>query len=277
MERRVAPVNRGAPMGKAGSGSGGLNGRPLVWSWPAAAAAVVTAVGLLVAGCSSSATTYAKQTEPITQALVTAGGHYVVVPFTGGGCVQGGAVLTATETASTVTLVLSQVVSNGVCPADIGFGTAAVTLRHPLSGRSLVDGATGRRIPYFDGRKLVRVTYLPPGYRFSAYGLTPGFAATFNAWELEYTAPGQVTAPVDIVQVPGRSTVYPAWPVIFRTTVNGPPATVEELLTNGQVYGRAISWRAGAYTLVVYTAMVQTGQGLVPAAELARVADGLRL
>lgn len=263
-------------MGQVSSENRGLKGRPRAGSWPAAAAAVVTAVSLLVAGCGSGTTTYAKQPEPITQALVTAGDRYVVVPSTAGGCVQGGSVLTATETVSTVTLFLWQVLSNGVCPADIAFGTAAVTLRHPLAGRSLVDGTTGRRIPYFDGRKLVRVTYLPPGYRFSAYGSSPGFAATFNAWEVEYTSSGQVTAPVDIVQVPGKSTSYPAWPTTSRTTVNGRPATMEVLSTNGQVYGRAISWRTGAYTLVVYTAVVQTGQGLVSAAELNRVAAGLR-
>jgi len=53
-----------------------------------------------------------------------------------------------------------------------------VTLPHPLWGRSLVDGSTHRAIPYFDGRKLLRVTYLPPGYRFSAYVPYPVPAVT---------------------------------------------------------------------------------------------------
>jgi hypothetical protein len=264
-------------MGRAGSGSRGLNGRPRAGGWPAAAATAVTAMSLLVAGCASGATTYAKEPEPVTQALITAGGRYIVVPFTAGGCVQGGAVLTATETVSAVTLVLWQVLSNGACPADIAFGTAAVTLPHPLAGRSLVDGTTGRRIPYFDGRKLVHVTYLPPGYRFSAYGVSPGSGASFNAWEMEYTSPGQVTAPVDVVQVPGKNTSYPSWPTTSRATVNGAAATMEVLSTSGEVYGRALSWRAGQYILVVYTAVVQTGQGLVSAAQLTRVAAGLRL
>jgi hypothetical protein len=264
-------------MGKIGIGSRGLNGRPRAGGWAAAAAAAVTAVSLLVAGCSSATATYTKQPEPITQALVTAGGRYIVVPFTAGGCVQGGSVLTATETASTVTLVLSQVLSNGVCPADVSFGTAAVTLRQPVYGRSLVDGTTGRAIPYFDGRKLVHVNYIPPGYRFSGYGSFPGFAARFNAWETEYTSSGQVTAPVDVAQVPGSSTTFPSWPTTSPTKVNGNAATMEVLSSNGQVYGLAISWRAGGYTLVVYSAVVETGQLLVSAAELMKVAAGLRL
>ena len=66
-------------------------------------------------------------------------------------------------------MILRQVMYDTVCPAGLAIGTAAVALRHPLAVRSLVDGTTGRPIPYQDGRKLLRVTYLPPGYQFSAY------------------------------------------------------------------------------------------------------------
>ena len=141
--------------------------------------------------------------EAITGALVAPDGRHVVVPYTGGGCVVG-ARLTATETGSKVTLVLRQVLSGAsVCPADLIVGlTVRVTLPHPLWGRALVDGSTDRPIHYFDGRKLLRVTYLPPGYRFSAYQPYPAPAVT--AWEREFVSPGRATAPVEVEQIPGK-------------------------------------------------------------------------
>jgi hypothetical protein len=98
-------------------------------------------------------------------------------------------------------------------------------LRRPLWGRSLTDGSTGRLIPYLDGRKLQRVTYLPPGYQFSAYLPFPS-APVFTAWEREYISAGQATAPVDIEQVPGNAAVPPSWPVTSRVPVGRQLATV---------------------------------------------------
>lgn len=66
-------------------------------------------------------------------------------------------------------VILRQVMYDPICPVDLATGTAAAVLRHPLAVRSLVDGTTSRPIPYLDGRKLLRVTYLPPGYQFSVY------------------------------------------------------------------------------------------------------------
>jgi hypothetical protein len=244
-----------------------------------AAAAVLAASGVLLVGCATGSTTSTAggttQREAISQALVTAGGRHIVVPFTGGGCVQGGR-LTAAETSSTVTLVLRQILSgSSVCPADLTVGTAVtVTLAHPLGGRSLVDGSTGRPIPYLDGRNLLRVTYLPPGYRFSAY--LPFPSPVFTAWEREFVSPGQAAAPVDVEQVPGNATVPPSWPVISRVRVGSRLAAVGVLTGNGQVFGRAITWRAGGYTFVIYTVMVRAGQHLVSAAQLTSIAAGLR-
>lgn len=113
----------------------------------AALAAAVAASSLLLAGCAAGAGTQraagtTTQQEAISRALVAAGGRQIVVPYTAGGCVQG-ARLTATETASRVTLVLRQIVSGSICPADLAIGTASVTLRRPLWGRSLADGTAG--------------------------------------------------------------------------------------------------------------------------------------
>jgi hypothetical protein len=213
--------------------------------------------------------------ESITGALVAPDGRHVFVPYTAGGCVVG-AKLTAAETGSTVTLVLRQVLSGAsICPADLILGdVASVTLPHPLWGRSLVDGSTGRRIPYLDGRKLLRVTYLPPGFRFSAYLTYPVTQVT--DWEREFVSAGQATAPVDVVQVPGTAAVGPSWPVTAQVTVGGRRVPLSVLTSNGQVYGRAITWRADGYAFSVYTVQVRGGQRLLSAAELTGIANGLR-
>jgi hypothetical protein len=243
----------------------------------AAAAALVAALAasLLQAGPAAGAAATTTRPEAITAALVAPDGRYIVVPYTGGGCVQG-ATLTATETSSRVTLVLRQVLSGAaICPADVIVGlTTSVTLPHPLWGRTLVDGTTGRPIHYFDGRKLLRVTYLPAGYRFSAYQLVP--SAPFTSWEREFTSPGQATAPVDVEQTQGNATAGPSWPVTAHVRVDSRLAALEVLAANGQVLGRAVTWRASGYAFAVYTVMVRAGQRLLSAAELTGIADGLR-
>jgi hypothetical protein len=238
-------------------------------------AAGLAAASLLQAGAAAGAVDTTTRPEAITGALVAPDGRHIVVPYTGGGCVQG-ATLTATETASKVTLVLRQVLSGAtICPADLIVGLdVSVTLRHPLWGRSLVDGSTGRRIPYFDGRKLLRVTYLPPGYRFSAY--MPHPAPVVTAWEREFVSAGQATAPVDVEQIPGNTAVGPSWPVTAQVKVGGRRAALSVLTSDGQVFGRAITWRADGYAFVVYTVKVRAGQRLLSAAELTRIASGLR-
>jgi hypothetical protein len=249
-------------------------------AWLGAAAAALAAMALAVAsllqaGAAAGAVVSTTNPEPITGALVAPDGRHIVVPYIGGGCVQG-ATLTATETGSKVTLVLRQVLSGAsVCPADLIVGLdVAVTLRHPLWGRSLVDGSTGRPIPYFDGRKLLRVTYLPPGYRFSAYLPYPAPAVT--AWEREFVSPGRATAPVWVEQVPGNTAVAPSWPVTVRIKVGGRRAALSVLTSGGQVFGRAVTWRADGYAFVVYTVMVRAGQRLLSTAQLTGIANGLR-
>lgn len=248
------------------------------WLGTAAAALVAVAIAaasLLQAGSAAGTVVTTTRPEAITAALVAPDGRHVFVPYTGGGCVQG-ATLTATETGSRVTLMLRQVLSGAsVCPADLIVGlVVGVTLPHPLWGRSLVDGSTGRGIPYFDGRKLLRVTYLPPGYRFSAYLLYPTPGVT--DWEREFVSPGQASAPVDVEQVQGNAAAGPSWPVTARVKVGGRRATLSALTSNGQVYGRAITWRADGYTFVLYTVIVRAGQRLLSAAELTAIANGLR-
>lgn len=263
--RRLRPT--GARLGAAAAILGTLAAASLLQACSASGAVATTA---------RPAPASTTSPEAITAALVAPDGRHVFVPYTAGGCVVG-ARLTATETGSVVTLVLRQVLTGAsICPADLILGdVTSVTLPHPLWGRSVVDGLTGRRIPYFDGRKLLRVTYLPSGFRFSAYLTYPVTLVT--NWEREFVSAGQATAPVDVVQVPGIAPVVgPSWPVTARVKVGGRPAALTAGTSNGQVFGRAITWRAGGYTFIVYTVQVRGGQRLLSAAQLTGIANGLR-
>jgi hypothetical protein len=237
---------------------------------PATAGGLTIAVAvacLLLAGCAVAGTT--TQRQAISQALVTGDGRHVVVAFAEGGCAQR-SILTATETTSSVTLVVTQIVSGGFCAEDLIEGTTAAVLRHPLAGRVLVDGTTGRRIPYFDGRKLLRVTYLPAGYRFALY-----FPAPAGGWERRFVSANRAYGILDVVQVPGSAAALSAGPVQYRAQVDGHPATVQIGSYGGQVDARSISWTADGYALDVYSRNTQASPPLGVAA-LTRVAAGLR-
>ena len=144
-------------------------------------------------------------------------------------------------------------------------GAAAYWLRYG-SGRALIDGATGRQVPAFDGRRFLRVTYLPPGYRLSGY-----FPAGFASWDRQFSSSQTSEGLIEVDQVPGNVAAWPTWPVESSVTVHGRPATVRVEGDNG----RAISWAANSYTFVVRTIVVQAGQRPLPVAELTRIAAGL--
>jgi hypothetical protein len=240
--------------------------RPAVRSAQAVAAVAVAV--LMLVGCGAGLTTSTQQ-QAISRALVASGGRQIVVPVHAGGCVRRSA-LRATETASRVTLVLTQFLQGSICPADLLLGTASVMLRHPLSGRSLIDGTSGRRVPAFDGGKFLRVTYLPPGYRFSGY-----FPAAYPAWDRQFTSRAGSEALLQVSQVPANVAAPPAWPVAGRAVIGAHAATVRVGQDNGQVFGRAISWSASGYTFVVLTIVTRAGQRALTVAELTKIGDGL--
>lgn len=132
-----------------GAGGPGVVRRPR--GGAAAVIAVVAAVVLAVAvtavagsllGGRGNDLHISRQRQDISQALVGTDGRHIVVAVGVGGCVQRSA-LTATETASRVTLALTQFFWGDGCGVAAEPGTASVVLRDPLSGRSLLDRATG--------------------------------------------------------------------------------------------------------------------------------------
>lgn len=126
-------------------------------------------------------------------------------------------------------------------------------------------------MPYVDARKLLRVTYLPNGYRFWRY--FPGASAS---WERQYTSADGTHQLLVIAQVPGHGAGGSAWPVQSRVVVRGQPAAIRAGIDNTLVFGREISWSAGGYTLAVDTTTTIAGQQALPVAELTKIAAGLR-
>ena len=231
-------------------------------------AVAVAMTGLLLAGCGTAPS---PQRVAISRALVTADGRHVVVPVTLGDCVRRSA-LTATGTASRVTLVLTQFRPDGTCTvqAAAAMGTTSVALRYPLAGRVLIDGTTGRPISYFDERKLLRVTYLPPGYRLSHY-----WPNASGFWFREYTSVSGKDQRLTVLQIPGHAAGPSGWPVQSRVMVPGQAATLQAA-GHGPMYSREITWSAGGFVFSISTTSMNSGQLSLPAAELIRIADGLR-
>lgn len=102
-------------------------------------------------------------------------GHYVspgsilvsadqrTLTATAGGSCQTGS-LVAQENPSTVVVRLhlwpSVMIAPGVCALQI----FTARLAAPLGSRQLIDGVTGASVPSFDGRGILRPTYLPAGF-----------------------------------------------------------------------------------------------------------------
>ena len=235
-----------------------------------AAAGVVAA---LLTGCSGSGPGSGQQAIP--RALVVAGGREIVVPASLG-C-SSGSRLTATATASQVTLVLHLYSDpRGAACAAVARGPVAimVMISRPLGHRSLVDGTGRGRIPYLDGARLPRLTYLPPGYRFSHYVPFPS-----NGWERVYTSSNRQDAPIQVIQAPGHDAAgLERWanrrgPVV---KAGGRTLTVHLNATGAQVYGRGVSWPAGGWSYAVGSIEALNGQQPLSERQLIEVVNGLR-
>ena len=233
-----------------------------------ALAAMATTAALL-SGCSGSGVSQ----QAIPRALMVAGGREIVVPVNPGCATRWR--LTATGTASQVTLVLRLTTEGTICATVARAPVATtVTIRHPLSHRSLVDGTSGARIPYLDGGRLPRLSYLPPGYRFARYrplGTT--------GWERDFTSSARRAAPIQVSEAADGDPAHLEW-WVNRTgpavTAGGRVLAVDLNVSGGQVYGRGLRWQAGGYRYAVGTTAELEGQQLLPASQLARIMDGLR-
>jgi hypothetical protein len=101
------------------------------------------------------------------------------------------------------------------CPAVLAPNLLTVRLHAPLGRRSLIDGTTGRPLPFFDQRRELRPGYLPAGFRASAQSWPFWIAYTgVSRWPMctqmfssSYPASGAV-AHLELTQVAGAPAAY---------------------------------------------------------------------
>lgn len=207
-------------------------------------------------------------TEPLTRALVSSDGLHVTVPVSSSNMGCWDLALTADDKGSRVLLDASASPGTGIgagCAHDAATTeNLTATLRTPLWGRALADGATGQPVPYFDGRQLYSVGSPPTGYRLqqNTPWLDPWVIAQpksprgYTAWVREYVPPG--ACPMDSVNVQ-VSQFKPAsvaaglgtGRVRLRTRVDGHPAEVRAGTVNGLGSRESVTWTAGGYGFAV--------------------------
>jgi len=184
-------------------------------------------------------------------ALVSSDGRTVSVMGVGA-CDWSNMHLTAAEQPGSVVLTLRYTRPlQDTCSGMPGYAAYHTQLQAPLGHRRLVDGVTGKAVPYFDSRHLLRPAYLPLGYQFrydapSATGLlsydyqAAPEGATVSCSQL-YSRAGGPDLLVITQATGGRLT----WPTQVRpqpVIVHGHQALA--------IPGR-LSWTQGGQTIVV--------------------------
>jgi hypothetical protein len=145
-------------------------------------------------------------------------------------------------------------------------------LQQPLGRRALKD-ATGATVPVLDATTVPTPTYLPPGYRQTAFGGTPTTGSFRNYERVPWPAPG-VQQEVHINQrLQPRQPLYEEQE-LARGTVLGHPARVVQ--SGGKVaVQRCVTWADQPYIWSICS----FGGGYPPdvsTTQLLRIANSLR-
>jgi hypothetical protein len=232
-----------------------------------------------VAGVATTVGLWTSVNETVTSAetidggaLVSSGGQTVSV--TGiSACDWTGVRLAAAEQPDRVVLTLQYTRPTvDTCSGMPDTAVYSARLQAPLGHRTLVDGATGKPVSFFDSRRILRPSYLPAAYTFrydapDASGLL-GYeylaaprGATASCTQL-YSADGdEYDRLLVVIQAYGGELEWPP-----RTKPR--PVTVHGRRALG-IPGR-ISWTQDGQTIIV----AANDPGL-PAPELLRVADSV--
>lgn len=220
--------------------------------------------------------------QSVARAFVSTDGRKVIVPVnlnlgadTSGrwSCTQ--AVLRAKESDRSVTLTLSVKPYDGFCVGGSGISQVAVTLRAPLFGRELRDAMSGKRVPYFGGRTLLKVGYLPPGYHLEQEALGTLSGSIFDpsstaTWTSQFFGP--VNSP--ILRVVQSQSGVPAWATFPQhgTVVVHAHRAALRLIGPDDV---AITWTDDGVGVAVLTQSFDPESKPLPRRELLAVAAGL--
>ena len=236
--------------------------------------AVVGGVALLTAGCALAAP---EAKRPVVRALVAADGrHVTVLSAARVEATCGVSRLTAREDARLVTLTLEWTPDDGPCALSGGSSSRTAVLDKPLASRELVDGATGNAIPHLDGKHLVQIGYVPPGYKFT----NDGFGSGPNQWTRVYSTPGLLAQRLEITQSHPGSQPLDSSPVQRRVTVAGHSVEIRVLAMDARTVRRALTWTADNDSFAIISgvsgAVGAESQTPLPETELFRIIESLR-
>jgi hypothetical protein len=211
-----------------------------------------------VAGCASGSASPSsgqliRTQVPIPAALLTPDGRHVVVPVNQ----YGSPAVSVAESRGRITLTLI-LASRFPASLDYPRSSATAAIPYPLGNRLLIDGSTGQPIATYNGQRLYRVTYLPPGYQFSEY-----LYDSADGWQRVYRRPNDF---VDIRQVPASPNQHLSGGQ--SVTVSGRPAVL-----SGSPTSWLVTWQAGGYRFMV-SEYDDSGASL-PAASVLRIASGM--
>jgi len=193
-------------------------------------------------------------------AQVSADGLTVSVPDQSPSCLTP-ATVAVSESYRAVSLTEWYPAGAGWC-SDYEPGTITVRLRTPLGHRELIDGSTGRPLPWFDQRRELVPGYLPPGYTPGAASLGmmpevhgPVFATDAPFPLVSLNAPHLLACSREFVSARGL--------VVVTQVIGPPPVTAPRegvvvwvhghraIFGHGVLNWRFLNWRDGAQAIQV--------------------------
>ena len=168
--------------------------------------------------------------------------------------------------------------------------TLTAEMARPLGARQLIDGSTGLALLVLDESAVARVTYAPAGYRPGGACRPPSAVGGSRPTVPECTTvlaparPGGRLSPVSVTQIFGSRPTQRAGPVW------GPPTLLQVHRLPAQLrlghlagahagqpqYTRVLLWTEHGVNVTVSSGPAASPDRLPSAAELLRVADGVR-
>ena len=146
-----------------------------------------------------------------------------------------------------------------------------VQLQRPLGQRNLKD-ASGDTVPVLDAATVPTPTYLPPGYRQTAFSGSPTTGSIRSYERLPRAADGSLFELRIIQQLPPRQPLYQEQE-LARSTVLGHPARVVQ--TGGDIaVQRCVTWSAQPYVWLICAYGGDHPE--LSAAQLLHIANSLR-
>lgn len=172
------------------------------------------------------------------------------------------------ESSSTVMVRLHLLPAIMIAPGSCGIENFSTTLQAPLGKRQLIDGVTGARLPSFEGRGILRPTFLPAGFvhRYDAafFGRDTVTGASAGCTQV-YSQGDSYDEAIWISQFVGGHWRTPAGVKAKPIIIRGRP---------GLAVGGEIEWTARGELFTIQS--MTYAYATLPTSSLIAIADSLR-